>query len=158
MKKQFLHTLCLLLIVLLFVPVFAEDTTLENSDGKQTGQTMVILNMAETYAVVIPASLPIAYNAPSTEMTVAVTDLFLAPSHAVRVSVDSVQGQMTQTDGAGILPFTLAAGEQPFEAFTFARDGARQLSVDIAQQDWYAAPAGSYTGSITFNIEIANAQ
>lgn len=56
-------------------------------------------------------------------------------------------------DSSKTIPFTLYEGNAPFTSADFTNTTQKvQLSVYIDPNDWNKAPAGSYTGSVTFKI------
>ena len=120
-----------------------------------SGATTIKTNIQPTYTVEIPAQTSIPFNATSTPLAtkLGLSKAQLDPNHKVTVTA-TVNALKNDADTTKTIPFTLH--NQDGSAFTSAEftDTTKkvQLSVHIAQTAWDAAPAGNYTGSVTFNI------
>jgi len=137
----------------------SEDTiSLNNEDKVYSGETVVILTFEETYSLVIPASLPISYAAESTDMAISVSYMLLGTGRVLKITPEASSGQLTAPGVTKTLPYQLQLNGTAFNGLTFSRPSSETVKVLISKDDWYAAPAGTYTGLITFNVSIANAQ
>lgn len=120
-----------------------------------SGATTIKTNIQPTYTVEIPAQTSIPFNATSTPLAtkLGLSKAQLDPNHKVTVTA-TVNALKNDKDSSKTIPFTLH--NENGSAFTSAEftdtNKKVQLSVHIAQTAWDAAPAGNYTGSVTFNI------
>ena len=147
MKKLTSFALAFALCAASAVSAFAANPT--------SGATTIKTNIQPTYTVEIPAQTSIPFNATSTPLAtkLGLSKAQLDPNHKVTVTA-TVNALKNDADAGKTIPFTLH--NQDGSAFTSAEftDTTKkvQLSVHIAQSAWDAAPAGNYTGSVTFNI------
>ena len=171
MKKLASFVLALAMAAVCAVPALAEypdssatsassDTTAttsteitQSSDPKSV-RTEVKFNIDPTYTVEIPADTAIDFNTTSETLT---TNLGLSTARLDRgfkVTVTAkVNPLQNDKDSSQTIPFTLYADNSPFSKAEFTNTNDKvQLSVHIDQSDWNKAPAGSYTGSVTFTI------
>lgn len=168
MKKLAAFILAVAMAAVCAVPALAEypnsstssDTTAttsteitQSSDPKSV-RTEVNFKIDPTYTVEIPANTAIDFNTTSTTLT---TNLGLSTARLDRgfkVTVTAkVNPLQNDKDSSQTIPFTLYADNSPFSKAEFTNTNDKvQLSVHIDQSDWNKAPAGSYTGSVTFTI------
>ena len=168
MKKLAAFVLAVAMAAVCAVPALAEypdssassDTTAttsteitQSSDPKSV-RTEVNFKIDPTYTVEIPADTAIGFNTTSNTLT---TNLGLSTARLDRgfkVTVTAkVNPLQNDKDSSQTIPFTLYADNSPFRKAEFTNTNDKvQLSVHIDQSDWNKAPAGSYTGSVTFTI------
>ena len=168
MKKLAAFVLAVAMAAVCAVPALAEypnssassDTTAttsteitQSSDPKSV-RTEVNCKIDPTYTVEIPADTAIAFNTTSTTLA---TNLGLSTARLDRgfkVTVTAkVNPLQNDKDSSQTIPFTLYADNSPFSKAEFTNTNDKvQLRVHIDQSDWNKAPAGSYTGSVTFTI------
>lgn len=147
MKKLTSFALAFALCAASAVSAFAANPT--------SGATTIKTSIQPTYTVEIPAQTSIPFNATSTPLAtkLGLSKAQLDPNHKVTVTA-TVNALKNDKDSSKTIPFTLH--NQDGSAFTSAEftDTTKkvQLSVHIAQTAWDAAPAGNYTGSVTFHI------
>ncbi|WP_308000145.1 hypothetical protein [uncultured Gemmiger sp.] len=147
MKKLTSFALAFALCAASAVSAFAANPT--------SGATTIKTNIQPTYTVEIPAQTSIPFNATSTPLAtkLGLSKAQLDPNHKVTVTA-TVNALKNDADANKTIPFTLH--NENGSAFTSAEftdtNKKVQLSVHIAQTAWDAAPAGNYTGSVTFNI------
>ena len=158
MKKLASFALSFALCAACAVSAFAADTT-SGTANATSGTTTITTNIQPSYLVVIPADTAIAFNATSTTLTpeLGLSKAQLHPGYKVKVTA-TVNPLENKKDPSKTIPFTLhKADDTAFEsaAFTNTTDKV-QLSVHISETSWNTAPAGSYTGSITFTITYTN--
>ena len=168
MKKLAAFVLAVAMAAVCAVPALAEypdssassDTTattsteITQSSNPKSVRTEVKVNIDPTYTVEIPANTAIDFNTTSTTLT---TNLGLSTARLDRgfkVTVTAkVNPLQNDKDSSQTIPFALYAGNSPFSKAEFTNTNDKvQLSVHIDQSDWNKAPAGSYTGSVTFTI------
>lgn len=168
MKKLAAFVLAVAMAAVCAVPALAEypnssassDTTAttsteitQSSDPKSV-RTEVNFKIDPTYTVEIPANTAIDFNTTSKTLT---TNLGLSTARLDRgfkVTVTAkVNPLQNDKDSSQTIPFTLYADNSPFSKAEFTNTNDKvQLSVHIDQSDWNKAPAGNYTGSVTFTI------
>lgn len=147
MKKLTSFALAFALCAASAVSAFAANPT--------SGATTIKTNIQPTYTVEIPAQTSIPFNATSTPLAtkLGLSKAQLDPNHKVTVTA-TVNALKNDKDSSKTIPFTLH--NQDGTDFTSAEftDTTKkvQLSVHIDKTAWDAAPAGNYTGSVTFNI------
>ena len=147
MKKLTSFALAFALCAASAVSAFAANPT--------SGATTIKTNIQPTYTVEIPAQTSIPFNATSTPLAtkLGLSKAQLDPNHKVTVTA-TVNALKNDADTTKTIPFTLH--NENGSAFTSAEftdtNKKVQLSVHIAQSAWDAAPAGNYTGSVTFQI------
>lgn len=146
MKKLTSFALAFALCAASAVSAFAANPT--------SGVTTIKTNIQPTYTVEIPAQTSIPFNATSTPLAtkLGLSKAQLDPNHKVTVTA-TVNALKNDKDSSKTIPFTLYEGNTVFTSADFTDTNKKvQLSVHIAQSAWDAAPAGNYTGSVTFNI------
>ena len=130
------------------------DATITQSSTSKSGSTKVTFNIAPAYTVEIPADTAIDFNTTSKTLTpnlgLSTAQLNRGSKVTVTATVNPLQND---TDSSKTIPFALYADNSPFSKAEFTNTNEKvQLSVHIDQSDWNKAPAGSYTGSVTFTI------
>lgn len=146
MKKLTSFALAFALCTASAVSAFAANPT--------SGATTIKTSIQPTYTVEIPAQTSIPFNATSTPLAtkLGLSKAQLDPNHKVTVTA-TVNALKNDKDSSKTIPFTLYEGNTVFTSAEFTDTNKKvQLSVHIAQTAWDAAPAGNYTGSVTFNI------
>lgn len=146
MKKLTSFALAFALCAASAVSAFAANPT--------SGATTIKTNIQPTYTVEIPAQTSIPFNATSTPLAtkLGLSKAQLDPNAKVTVTA-TVNALKNDADAGKTIPFTLYEGNTVFTSADFTNTTDKvQLSVHIAQSAWDAAPAGNYTGSVTFNI------
>lgn len=139
------------------------------ADGvlSQEHSTTISTKISESYVVSIPATLEIPFNAATTPLNIEVSSLRLGVSDVagqarkLYVTVKSNSGEMKNAAGTAALPYMLElVGGVDVDALDtvlpFDAVGTKSINVKIAQSAWNAAPAGSYSGTVTFTCAIAN--
>ena len=146
--------LCLSCVLLAFsiAAADAEEIILSNAEQVYTGHTTVIFTVGEYYEVVIPPSVPIAYGAESTELTLSIIDLELTQGYRLSIGVQSPEGQLRQADGTGVIPYTLEDEQGLFDERFYDEMQDVSLQLRVNKEDWHAAPTGAYDGQITFTV------
>lgn len=153
MKKLTSFALAFALCAASAVSVLAADAT-SGTANATSGTTTITTSIQPSYTVVIPAATTITFNHTDTNLngTLHLSAAQLDPNHKVTISATEHE-LVNQADNTKTIPFALYEGNTRFDsaAFTNTTDKV-QLSVHIDQTAWDAAPAGNYTGSVTFNI------
>ena len=110
----------------------------------------------ESYTVVIPPTVNIGFEATSTNLPVQVTALRTLSKGTAANTVRKLAVEMT-TDNK----LTNANGDNlaytvDKDAVYFTATGTQNFVIGITQANWNAAPAGTYTDTVTFAIAIGN--
>lgn len=146
MKKM----LCVLLALglLCCAVAFAEGTyNQDNTTATTTLTTTIAGPQAPTYTVIIPSTLAISPNATSTPLMIELTEV----QHASEVKITTAASGSMSNGSGGIIDFTVSPNEIAFTNFA-SLPSVQQVSVNITAAEWQQAPAGDYTGSLTFII------
>lgn len=132
----------------------ASDATITQSSTSKSGSTKVTFNIAPAYTVEIPADTAIDFNTTSKTLTPNLGLSTARLNRGFKVTVTAtVNPLQNDTDSSKTIPFALYADNSPFSKAEFTDTTKKvQLSVHIDQSDWNKAPAGSYTGFVTFTI------
>ena len=142
--------LCALLILSLIfcAAALAEDTYEQDDNTATTTLTTTIAGPdAPTYTVVIPSTLAITPNTTSTPLTVRLVEAKNAKSVTVTAEAN---GSMTNGSG-GTINFTVDSTTLIFSNFN-SLPSEKWMSIHITEAEWQQAPAGNYTGALTFTI------
>lgn len=142
--------LCALLILSLIfcATALAEGTYDQDYKTATTTLTTTIAGPdAPTYTVVIPSTLAITPNTTSTPLTVRLVEAKNAKSVTVTAEAN---GSMTNGSG-GTINFTVDSTTLTFSNFN-SLPSEKWMSIHITEAEWQQAPAGNYTGALTFTI------
>ncbi|MCC8120700.1 MAG: hypothetical protein LIO42_01645 [Oscillospiraceae bacterium] len=148
------RTLGLALVLALSLSATAFAESISTNGG--TGTTTITTTTDPTYTVTIPESQAITFGDTSTDLgSVELSSARLESGYAVTVT--AAAGALTNDDDAAVtIPYTLTSEGRTFTSVMFAAAGdSTDLNVEIEQVAWDSAPAGSYTGTITFTISYA---
>ena len=142
--------LCALLILsLIFCATALAEGTYDQDD--KTATTTLTTTIAgpdtPTYTVVIPSTLAITPNTTSTPLTVRLVEAKNAKSVTVTAEAN---GSMTNGSG-GTINFTVDSTTLTFSNFN-SLPSEKWMSIHITEAEWQQAPAGNYTGALTFTI------
>lgn len=142
--------LCALLILsLIFCATALAEGTYDQDDKTATTTltTTIAGPDAPTYTVVIPSTLAITPNTTSTPLTVRLVETKNAKSITVTAEAN---GSMTNGSG-GTINFTVDSTTLTFSNFN-SLPSEKWMSIHITEAEWQQAPAGNYTGALTFTI------
>ena len=142
--------LCALLILsLIFCATALAEGTYDQDDKTATTTltTTIAGPDAPTYTVVIPSTLAITPNTTSTPLTVRLVETKNAKSVTVTAEAN---GSMTNGSG-GTINFTVDSTTLTFSNFN-SLPSEKWMSIHITEAEWQQAPAGNYTGMLTFTI------
>ena len=140
--------LCALLILsLIFCATALAEGTYDQDDKTATTTltTTIAGPDAPTYTVVIPSTLAITPNTTSTPLTVRLVEVKNAKSVTAEAN-----GSMTNGSG-GTINFTVDSTTLTFSNFN-SLPSEKWMSIHITEAEWQQAPAGNYTGALTFTI------
>lgn len=153
-KRFFMGISCVLLLTATTLPVSAEETPIRAT-------------VESSYELTIPASTDIKYGITSTELNGIVTvEGNVLPNQIV--SVSAVTEALHNDDQNTDLPYTLvySGTTQKFSSDTWNETQLREklnggegktvnLNVNITEDDWKKAEAGTYSGNIIFTAELS---
>ncbi len=142
--------LCALLILsLIFCATALAEGTYDQDDKTATTTltTTIAGPDAPTYTVVIPSTLAITPNTTSTPLTVRLVEAKNAKSVTVTAEAN---GSMTNGSD-GTINFTVDSTTLTFSNFN-SLPSEKWMSIHITEAEWQQAPAGNYTGALTFTI------
>ena len=142
--------LCALLILsLIFCATALAEGTYDQDDKTATTTltTTIAGPDAPTYTVVIPSTLAITPNTTSTPLTVRLVEAKNATSVTVTAEAN---GSMANGSG-GTINFTVDSTTLTFSNFN-SLPSEKWMSIHITEAEWQQAPAGNYTGALTFTI------
>ena len=142
--------LCALLILsLIFCATALAEGTYDQDDKTATTTltTTIAGPDAPTYTVVIPSTLAITPNTTSTPLTVRLVEAKNAKSVTVTAEAN---GSMTNGSG-GTINFTVDSTTLTFSNFN-SLPSEKLMSIHITEAEWQQAPAGNYTGALSFTI------
>lgn len=143
MKK--LLSLLMVLCLLCGVAALADDSN---------RQTVLQATVDSGYTIVIPPTLTIAFGAETTDLPVQVTALHLSGSYdALKVEVGSMS-QLTNENGK-LIWYTID-GKTFGATRYFQTTETQNFVVGITAADWNKAPAGNYSGTVSFNVTFDN--
>ena len=143
MKKM----LCVLLTLsLLFgATALAANGTYDQNDQRATTTltTTIAGPDAPTYTIIIPSTLAITPNATSTMLYIQVTEMENASSVNVTTNAN---GSMSNGTG-GTLDYTVTSN-----TLQWSKASQKWMNIEITAEQWQQAPAGDYTGTMSFTI------
>ncbi len=149
-------------------PTVIDQTTPEPKQG----QAVITTEIDPTYIVTIPADTTVAFNDLTTDFgSVELTQARLDPGKQVVVTVDTDGELNNEADAEKVIPYMVTAqyatgaeGEVyvPFNVkgndLIFDTAGqAFAMEIQITEDDWNAAYAGSYSDTVTFNVSYEDA-
>lgn len=115
--------------------------------AQETRQTIVSYTVPEMYTVMIPESLEIPFNAESTSLSVSLTATNLGQK---KVIVEAAESGALMNSASHQLPFAVTENARlAFDALE-----TKDMTIGIARDDWKTAPAGEYSGTLTFEISV----
>lgn len=152
MKKKMLSLVLSLALTLSMSTIAFADV--DQDSDPATGTTKISTSITPTYTVIIPADTTIAFNATSTSIgEITLSSAQLDPGYAVKVSA-SAGALQNEADISKTIPYTLNSGSSAFTSAQYMVEGEyTALTVNITEDDWDSAYAGSYSGTITFTVE-----
>ena len=141
--------LCVLLTLSLILCAAALADTYDEDDltASTTLTTTIKGPDAPSYTLIIPSTLTITPNAPSTTLTVQLTEANNASSIRVETAAN---GSMTNGSG-GTINFTVTSNELTFSSFANL-PATKMMAIGITAEQWQQAAAGTYTGTMSFTI------
>ncbi|MCC8168203.1 MAG: hypothetical protein LIO37_02535 [Clostridiales bacterium] len=155
MKKKLVSTLMGLVLVLSMTTA-VHATTVDQDSNSNSADTKITTSIDPTYVVTIPADTTIRFEATSTSIgSVELTEAQLEPGYEVTVTA-SAGTLANDADATKSIAYTLEDASGVFTSASYTTEGeSTALTVNITADEWDAAYAGSYEGTITFTVSYA---
>ncbi|HJD22700.1 MAG TPA: hypothetical protein H9694_00980 [Firmicutes bacterium] len=157
MKKIIASILALSLLAAISTTAFAAEIN-QDSPSKESEAT-ITTSIAPTYLVSIPDDTSVAFNATETSFgSIEVMQAQIEPDKQIRVSLtaDTADGSfqlVNSADETKAIPYTVNGEGGAFSSGVYTKAGDKtDLTIHIAQEDWNAAYAGSYSGRVIFTV------
>ena len=117
-------------------------------------QTTVGFWVDPNYTVTIPADTTVLFQESAASMgNIVIDEAQIEDGKCIRVSVNATGKLTGQDQVAGFLAYQILAEDQPFTYADYTTAGeAQELFVQMKEDDWKTAPAGTYTDSVAFQI------
>ena len=149
MKKLTALVLALVLVLSLSVTAFAAE------DNRNTNITTSI---APTYTVTIPADTNVTFNTLSTSFgSVKLEAAQIDPGYAVKVELNASGLLKNGADNTKTIAYAINDANGAFTSAQYTTAGEQTpLTIDITQEAWNAAFAGSYSDTVTFTVSYIN--
>ena len=173
-KYRFISGLSALAIMAMPITAFAaaEPTQINEQSDPKSAQAVITTEIAPTYIVTIPADTTVTFNDTLTDFgSVELTQARLDLGKQVVVTVVTDGELNNAADAEKVIPYTVMAqyasgaeGEVylPFKASeqSLQMNTAGQkfaMTIEITEEDWNKAYAGSYSDTVTFNVSYEDA-
>lgn len=168
--KKLISGLSALAIMAMPLTAYAANPITEATEQK--GEAVITTEIAPSYIVTIPADTTVKFHDLTTDFgKVELTKAQLDPGKVVKVTVNSDGELNNAADDKKVIPYTVMAqyasgaeGEVyvPFNVkgndLIFDTAGqAFAMTIEITEDDWNAAYAGSYSDTVTFNVSYEDA-
>ena len=153
MKKIIASVLALSLLAAVSTTAFAAEIN-QDSDPK-TSEAKITTSIAPTYTVSIPEDTSVAFNATETQFgSIEITQAQIDPNMQIKVSLDSENDALiNQTDNTKTITYTVNDENGVFTSGTYLAAGDKtDLTINISQEDWNKAYAGSYEDTVIFTV------
>ncbi len=157
MKKLIAFILALSLFAVMSATALA--TEIDQDDDPQRASATITTSIAPTYVVSIPENTSVMFNAAETSFgSIQVTQAQLEPDKQIRVSLtseapDGAFQLVNSADETRTIPYEVKDANGVFTSGVYTKAGDRtDLTINISQEDWNAAYAGSYSDTVTFTV------
>lgn len=152
MKKIITTILALAMVSAMSVTAFAA-TEIKQDTPNQKGDTTIQTSIDPTYTVTIPASVNIFFGEARTDAgDITLTKAQIQPGYAVTVT--AAAGALENSlDSSKTIPYVLNITGATANAVAFDTAGQHaDMAIEVAENDWNSAFAGSYSGTVQFTI------
>lgn len=169
-KYRFISGLSALAVMAMPLTAYAANPITETTEQK--GEAVITTEIAPSYIVTIPADTTVKFHDLTTDFgKVELTKAQLDPGKVVKVTVNSDGELNNAADASKVIPYMVTAqyatGAEdevyvPFNVkgsdLTFDTAGqAFAMEIQITEDDWNKAYAGSYSDTVTFNVSYEDA-
>lgn len=158
MKNLFTAILSVCLIMSLSVTAFASK--IDQDSGSGSTNVTVSTSIDPTYTVTIPANTSVTFNALSTSFgAISLDAAQLDPGYAVKVKLSASGTLKNSADKSKTIAYAINAGSVAFSEELYQTAGDKtELTIDITQDAWDAAYAGSYSDTVVFTVSYVSAK
>ena len=157
MKKLIASILTLSMLAVLSTTAFAAEIN-QDSPSKES-EAVITTTIAPTYTVSIPEDVSVTFNDTETNWgSIEVTQAQIEPNMQIEVSLtadnaDSTLVLVNQADETKTIPYTVNDENGIFSSGTYLATGDKtELTINITQDNWNQAAAGSYEDTVTFTV------
>ncbi len=152
MKKIIAFVLTAGMLLTMSVTAFAAEIN-QDSDPKTT-DTVITAEIAPSYTVTIPADIEVAFNETETAFgTIEIDAAQIDPDKCIRVTLAADGNLENAIDNTKVIPYEITADSAAFTSAVYLATGdATDLTINILQDDWDQAYAGSYSDTVTFTV------
>ena len=159
MKKNLLILISLVFALVLCVTVFAAsgDAAVGSGSGEADNNSLTLsVEIPTSYEFKIPADAALEFGAEYTELgTVSVSNVRL-PADTELVIAYKTGASLKTEDGMNEIPYEIQIDAKTAGDLHFTQDGESEtLYAAITKDAWDAAPAGSYSDTITFSAYLS---
>ena len=158
MKKLIAVLLSLALAAAMSVSAFA--TAVDEDTADKTVDAVITASIQPTYTVTIPEDVSVTFNETSTDFgSVELTAAQIEPDHAVQVDLDASGALKNAADESKTIAYAVNSEAGAFTTAQYDAAGeSTALTIDITQEAWNAAYAGSYSDTVTFTVSYVEVQ
>lgn len=153
MKKKLLSCLLAATMTFSLASFGVSAATITEQSNPQSAIAEISVDIAPTYTVTIPDNTQITFNTTQTDFgKVELTKAQLEVGKSVKVTAQA--GALANTDdNTKTIPYTVMAGETAFTGAEYTAQGqSTDLTLNVTQDAWNSAYAGSYEGAVTFTV------
>ena len=144
----------------------AEPTVIDQNSPEPSGKADILTNVEPEFTVSIPGDTNVAFGAEHTDFgKVELVNARLEPGKAIEVSVESNGKLENSADNTKTIAYSLTYSSDmmdvpeslEFSVMLLKAGENFGLTIDIEAQEWEAAAAGQYSGTVDFNIACVDA-
>mgnify|MGYP002562525377 CR=1 FL=1 len=157
MKKLIASILALSLLAAVSTTAFAAE--IDQDDDPKTSKAEITTSITPAYVVSIPDNTSVAFNATQTSFgSIEVIKAQIEPDKQIKVSLtaDTADGSfnlVNSADETKAIPYTVNDSNGAFSSGTYLAAGDKtDLTINITQEDWNQAAAGSYEDTVIFTV------
>lgn len=154
MKKYITFLLVFTMMLILQMSAFAASGNDNQISNAGTTNVTVTTSISPSYTVQIPANVSVEYNKLSTEFgSIKLESARLDPGYAVKVNLDASGTLKNLADNSKTIAYVVNDGTTAFTAAQYTTAGQETpLTINITQEAWNSAYAGSYSDTVTFTV------
>lgn len=125
------------------------------TESDNSANTIVSTTINSEYQITIPPMLSVEFNDLRTDLMLTVNQMRLEPGKKLALSINTNGGKLSNSKSpSATLPFKLMKDDAVVSKLSFDRASSQTVQLQIEKSSWNAAPAGSYSGTITFTAGI----
>ena len=152
MKKLIASVLIFSMLTAMSITAFAAEIN-QDSASKES-KAVITTTISPSYTVSIPEDVSVTFNATETMFgSIEVTQAQIEPDKQIVVSLTTDGELINQTDNTKTIPYTVENENGVFTSGTYLAVGDKtDLTINITQEGWDQAAAGSYADTVTFKV------